>query len=337
MARPGVEYESIERIARQLLSQGQHPSVQKVRDILGTGSNTTIAKHLKTWQTSFDVSRTPHLPESVPEDLMNPLDDFWALAVAKAESKYQKYKTELEAQIETANASEQLAFNQLAEKDKQVKKLSAKVESIENTHHETERELLGLRGEYKIVSSELVHAHTELERTHALLLNQENGFKSEREKLSTDHAQALQYERERTKAAENKWLQEVDQLRQTTKSLESDLVKQQKTYHLLQEKSQQHELSSQQKMTELTAQSEQLAQALQQKEVELLELRDQCQSIKLENTQSTTAISKQFTAVQEQLSQSLETVEALRQSLEQSKQNEMQLSIENAQLKVLNK
>lgn len=49
MARPGVEYEQIERVARKLLSQGQHPSVQKVRNELGTGSNSTIAKHLKTW------------------------------------------------------------------------------------------------------------------------------------------------------------------------------------------------------------------------------------------------------------------------------------------------
>ncbi len=100
MARPGVEYETVERIARQLISQGQHPSVQKVREILGTGSNTTIANHLKTWQASFAASKSPALPESVPEDLMNPLDDFWSLALARAEANYQKYKEELEVKKE---------------------------------------------------------------------------------------------------------------------------------------------------------------------------------------------------------------------------------------------
>ena len=53
MARHGVDYETVKHTAIKLLSQGSAPSVQKLRDVLGTGSNTTLAKHLNRWREEF--------------------------------------------------------------------------------------------------------------------------------------------------------------------------------------------------------------------------------------------------------------------------------------------
>jgi hypothetical protein len=50
LARQGVVYESVKHAAIMLLSQGIAPSVQKVREILGTGSNTTLAEYLTLWR-----------------------------------------------------------------------------------------------------------------------------------------------------------------------------------------------------------------------------------------------------------------------------------------------
>ena len=53
MARIGVDYETIKQAAIKLLSQGIAPSVQKIREVLGTGSNTTIAEYLKVWRDEY--------------------------------------------------------------------------------------------------------------------------------------------------------------------------------------------------------------------------------------------------------------------------------------------
>jgi len=68
MSRPGVSYEDVSKVATTLLSQGTHPSVQRVRNVLGTGSNTTIDRFLKSWQETFKQEKRTVLPETLPED-----------------------------------------------------------------------------------------------------------------------------------------------------------------------------------------------------------------------------------------------------------------------------
>ena len=53
MSRLGIDYTKVKMAAINLLSQGIAPSVQKIREVLGTGSNTTIASHLTTWREDY--------------------------------------------------------------------------------------------------------------------------------------------------------------------------------------------------------------------------------------------------------------------------------------------
>jgi len=318
MARPGVEYEAVERVARQLMSQGQHPSVHKIREILGTGSNTTIGNHLKTWQTSFAASKSPALPESVPEDLMNPLDDFWSLALARAEANYQKYKEELETKMAAAESAKDEALAQLTEKTQAFEAIQGSLAMVEGKLHDTEQQWHTLQGEHTVMSSELIHAHADLERMHALLQTQEQRFASEREQLIKDHEEAVQFERDRTTATENRQLQEIDQLRQKIKYLEAELTTQQKAYQVRQEQSQQSELALQQEIAELTTSNQQL------------------ESVQHQTQEASETLKNQLAVVQAQLSKSLDTVEALRKALELSKDNEIKLTSEIGRLKELN-
>ena len=49
MARSGVQYEDVQRAIHTLLSRGDAPSVQRIREVLGTGSFTTLSEHLRQW------------------------------------------------------------------------------------------------------------------------------------------------------------------------------------------------------------------------------------------------------------------------------------------------
>ena len=77
MARIGVSYETIKHTAVKLLSQGTAPSVQKIREALGTGSNTTIAEHLKTWREEYASKEIHHLPANMPKELISAIEVLW--------------------------------------------------------------------------------------------------------------------------------------------------------------------------------------------------------------------------------------------------------------------
>lgn len=50
MARIGVTYKDIAEASETIKSRGQEPTVDRVREYLGTGSKSTIAPHLKQWR-----------------------------------------------------------------------------------------------------------------------------------------------------------------------------------------------------------------------------------------------------------------------------------------------
>mgnify|MGYP006413176901 FL=1 len=56
MARIGVTYVDIAKAAEIIKSQNQEPTVDRVRQHLGTGSKSTIAPLLKRWRSDNNAS-----------------------------------------------------------------------------------------------------------------------------------------------------------------------------------------------------------------------------------------------------------------------------------------
>lgn len=315
MARPGVDYDDVAQVARQLLIKGENPSVTKIRNILGTGSNTTIGNHLNVWRNSFKKTDSPLLPESVPDDLMNPLDDFWTLALTKAEAKYQKYKEELEAKVTATETAETEALAQLEAKAAEMITLQQELSSTQEKLSETEKSLNILQGQYSIATTELSFTHSELERALNVSAEQLKSFDIERENQSRGHNEALAYERERASQTEKRLLNDVDQYRQSIKSLESEEEKHRKELQQLNESSHHSELALLQKQAELNGDNTRLNGECQQYHQEVKETK------------------QQLDILQNQLTKSLETVEALQKVYEQSKNNEITLTENIGQLK----
>lgn len=62
MARPGVTYTEIASAAQQIAASGRFPTVEGVRLILGTGSNSTVGQHLRTWKLKQDSTQQIGIP-----------------------------------------------------------------------------------------------------------------------------------------------------------------------------------------------------------------------------------------------------------------------------------
>ena len=283
MAR-GIDYETVKHTAVKLLSQGISPSVQKLREALGTGSNTTLAAHLNRWREEQANKQVHHLPETMPKELINTFEVLWQTAMEHAQQQFTAYKTDIEDQLELAQldqreqAQKQQAsyekniglMKTLEEKDKANQQLNVELsvlhERLEKTdlaHHEKEKQ-----------------AKTTIERLHQdkdNLLHQLQELKNElvalNEKLmqqTHDHQHWTEEQRTSQEQSENRWLKLIDQARQEKKDLQKQLNKQQEKYHdnlqLLQTKV--AELQTQQidHITQAKVRAHQLSQLKQEKQ-----------------------------------------------------------------------
>ena len=109
MARSGIRYEEVQEAAETLLGRGLNPTIQRVRELLGTGSNTTISEHLKHWQQQLAESPKAVLPPAVPETVMTALESFWKIAIHQAEAAFEEQRAVAAQAVATAEQARDAA------------------------------------------------------------------------------------------------------------------------------------------------------------------------------------------------------------------------------------
>ena len=109
MARSGIRYEEVQEAAETLLGRGLNPTIQRVRELLGTGSNTTISEHLKHWQQQLAESPKTVLPPAVPETVMTALESFWKIAIHQAEAAFEEQRAAAAQAVATAEQARDAA------------------------------------------------------------------------------------------------------------------------------------------------------------------------------------------------------------------------------------
>lgn len=87
MARPGVTYAKVADAATQLLGQGRNPTIEQVRLILGTGSSTTLANHLKQWKETQESAGRLAIKENLPHELVSMVKGLWERVVGQSEEQ----------------------------------------------------------------------------------------------------------------------------------------------------------------------------------------------------------------------------------------------------------
>jgi chromosome segregation ATPase len=127
MARLGVDYETIKLAAVKLLSQGIAPSVQKIREVVGTGSNTTIAEYLKVWRDEYTQKAIYHLPANMPKKLISAFEVLWQTAMEHAQNQLIEYKKSIEIELEAALQKKTHAEKAVADIQLKLNELSAQL------------------------------------------------------------------------------------------------------------------------------------------------------------------------------------------------------------------
>lgn len=98
MARPCVTYYDIANAASLILESGENPTIDKVRQKLGSGSNSTIANHLKQWKEENMPTTSMVANTTIPASLLSQIQSLWDNLKEEARKNIEQTQSELIAQ-----------------------------------------------------------------------------------------------------------------------------------------------------------------------------------------------------------------------------------------------
>jgi colicin import membrane protein len=109
MARKGITYDEVAAVADRLVSQGELPTIQRVRDVLGTGSPNTIHKHLAAWKETQPQAQREAvtLPEGLADALIREIERQASAARAESEDKALEARRSADSLAEVGEALEE--------------------------------------------------------------------------------------------------------------------------------------------------------------------------------------------------------------------------------------
>lgn len=297
MARTGVTYDTIKQNALKLLSQGIPPSVQKIRETLGTGSHTTIAQHLKTWREEYASKAIHHLPAHLPNELISMMEVLWQTAMEQATEQLGSVKHELlEGQEKLRleqHAIEKTQLEWKAQLSQQQTELDNKINHLQTLQTELavtqekftqqQQALTTLKNQHQIHLNHLNDEKAKLIEQYDQAQSQINQLKNTLQTQS-DHYQA-QFDtlRMTQDASEKRWLNLVDHARTETKQ-------QQKKSDAIIDAQQRKIQSLNIRITELQQVKITLKTTLDQKEIHLKNLTQQADDYQRNYQQATKTI-----------------------------------------------
>lgn len=173
MARPGITYDQVSAAANALVAEGTEPTIQRVRERLGTGSPNTVHRHLTSWRHAQPAleRKAPELPGDLQSALIKEIER--QAAEARSDAEHKMIEAEAEA-AELASAGEELEeANSLLEE--------------RNTALDAENQRLGAlaeerRGEIDRLTAEVNHERENAEKTRLELAQALNRVETQQER-----------------------------------------------------------------------------------------------------------------------------------------------------------
>ncbi|MDR5898282.1 DNA-binding protein [Halomonas vilamensis] len=221
MARNGIQYSDVQHAIDQLISRGDTPSVQRIREVLGTGSFTTISEHFRHWRSERAQNRDIPPPKGVPEVIVTLASDMWQQAQEVANEGLAHYREEADrkvadaqtqakdAQTHAANAAQRESA--LAE---HLRHIEARLESLSGDLAEATTQCARWKAENEHHEQQLKAANSQLEA-----LAQQRNEQEEQSRITlVQQRQAweekLVQEQQRNEATEGKLMGLLDSVRQ---------------------------------------------------------------------------------------------------------------------------
>lgn len=223
MGRIGVSYEEVAQAAQQAQGKGKSPTVDNVRLIIGTGSKSTISRHLRDWRDQQGIARGSD--GAIPSELLGLVKGLWERLRDTVEQKAYDYRREADEKVK--QISQQLSQSQQQYKSLQEQhhKLEEKLHQQIKTTNETQdklaieqQEKFKLAERYAAQESHRNEQQAEIERLHQLLKHMQHNLEHYQEA-----AQQLRQEQSLIIEKQcNEYEQKISQLQQQIANISAE-------------------------------------------------------------------------------------------------------------------
>ena len=137
MGRIGVTYKDVVEAAATIRNDGENPTVDRVRQSLGTGSKSTIAPFLKRWRSEHQQDAdAPQLPDELARAVKNihgQIQQQADIKINEAQNKFDSAKKELENRIAELTAELDQTIDQNKSLEDACIKLGGQKQSLEKS------------------------------------------------------------------------------------------------------------------------------------------------------------------------------------------------------------
>jgi hypothetical protein len=220
MARPGISKKEVFSAANELVGQGIEPTIDQIRAILGTGSNSTIAGFLREWRSLRVKTEGVPLNDDLPAEITGLMKGLW-----------QRVLTQSQTQIEALERESGLAMENVKSELAQLRQAYAMLQQ----QYEQQKKEQNMLLTDKIVLEGLVQKQTQetitlqSEKGRLLIkLEEKETFISEMRRLHKQTQENLEHFRESARVQyvteQEKHAQQIQQIELTLKIKEEALA-----------------------------------------------------------------------------------------------------------------
>lgn len=97
MSRIGITFEEVKTAIAELQGKQRNPTVDAIREVLGTGSKSTIARFLREWKAQHGLHNSDN--GRLPSDLLGIVNGLWDSLRNKADTEVTQYRQESDTKV----------------------------------------------------------------------------------------------------------------------------------------------------------------------------------------------------------------------------------------------
>lgn len=223
MGRLGVSYEEVAQAVQEAQGKGKSPTVDNVRLIIGSGSKSTIARHLRDWRNQQGIARGSD--GAIPSELLGLVKGLWERLRDTVEQKAYGYQCEADDKVKQTQ-------QQLAQYQQQYASLQEQHHQLEEKLHQQTEMMKGLQNTLVLeqkekakiterAASQESHRHeqqSEIERLHQLLKHVQHNlehYQTATQQLRQEQSFCMEKQR-------NEYEQRISQLQQHMASITAE-------------------------------------------------------------------------------------------------------------------
>ena len=222
-----VNFEAVEQICFQLLSQGENPSFNLVYSELGNkGSSEVVQRYIDQWrrETGAAYFRQRSIP-GMPDELVSAADAFmanvWSLSLQQADQVLASQRQALEAEREAVNVQLQAAHDRIQQLEAAANGAAQQIAGCEQLIQERDATIAELRSQLQDSQRQREALEVRVKLLEEAAEGRDQKFAAETERLTRllqndreRYTTALKEEQERSAGEREALLKQIEQARQ---------------------------------------------------------------------------------------------------------------------------